>query len=51
MSKADAAALVNGVHGKLSDTKIQPHAYEMLSCLSEVWATAALLHSGCQGAT
>lgn len=37
MSKADAAALVTGVHAKLSDAKIQPHAFEMLSSLAEVW--------------
>lgn len=36
MSKADAASLVTGVHGKLSDAKIQPHAFDMLSSLAEV---------------
>eukprot|EP00892_Ulva_mutabilis_P001542 jgi/Ulvmu1/11389/UM075_0051.1 len=36
MSKADAASLITGMHGKLSDAKIQPHAFDMLSSLSEV---------------
>lgn len=35
-SKSDAASLITGVHGKISDAKIQPHAFDMLSSLAEV---------------
>lgn len=46
MSKADAAALITGMHGKLSDTKVQPHAFEMLSSLSEVRISGFELPTG-----
>lgn len=36
LAKGDAHTIITGVVDKLSDTKIQPHALELLSALSEV---------------
>lgn len=36
LAKGDAHTIITGVVDKISDTKIQPHAYELLSSLSEV---------------
>jgi hypothetical protein len=35
-AKGDAHTIITGVVDKLSDIKIQPHAFELLSTLAEV---------------
>jgi hypothetical protein len=39
-AKGDAHTLIVGMVDKLSDTKIQPHAWELLSTMAEVRAIA-----------